>query len=91
MNRRQFFKTLAATAAGVAAVGVAPKVAVKGVPFKPNSAQAVIFDEFAEKTDYKLASEIWDATLKSLPPQQDPFRHIRLARYPYENQKTKTR
>jgi hypothetical protein len=26
MNRRQFFKTIAATAAGVVAVGVAPKV-----------------------------------------------------------------
>lgn len=44
MNRRQFFKTLAATAAGVAAVGVVPRVVgakaeplrvltYKGVPF----------------------------------------------------------
>lgn len=29
MNRRQFFKTLAATTAGVVAVGVAPRVAGK--------------------------------------------------------------
>ncbi len=44
MNRRQFFKTLAATAAGVVAVGVAPRVVGgdKKVPFKPNRAQKLI-------------------------------------------------
>ena len=52
MNRRQFFKTVAATLAAGTAVVVVPAVVAKTakvVPFKPNQAQAVIFDEFAGK------------------------------------------
>ena len=42
-TRRQFFKTIAATAAGVVAVGVAPAVVkAKSVSFKPNQAQEAI-------------------------------------------------
>lgn len=56
-TRRQFFKTIAATAAGVVAVGVAPRVVkrsgwknrVEGVLINPNPAQAMILDEFAKK------------------------------------------
>lgn len=51
MNRRQFFKTLAATAAGVVAVGVAPAAEVVGketieIRFKPNPAQKLIVGQW---------------------------------------------
>lgn len=47
MNRRQFFKTVAATVAGVVAVGVAPRVIQGGekrsILFKPNPVQRKLF------------------------------------------------
>lgn len=45
-TRRQFFKTLATTVAGVVAVGVAPRVVAKKlVPFKPNLMQETIISK----------------------------------------------
>jgi hypothetical protein len=42
-TRRQFLKTVAATAAGVTAAVVAPSVGKEPVPFKPNPVQQQIF------------------------------------------------
>ncbi len=69
-TRRQFFKTVAATAAGVVAVGVAPRVVAKepevGVG---NRAKHLVFGDpgvgksFAWKTYYADHNDNIDATL----------------------------
>jgi len=49
-TRRQFFKTLAATAASVVAVGVAPRVVgKKRVPFKLNPIQETIISKSGQQ------------------------------------------
>jgi len=82
MNRRQFFRTVAATAASVVAVGVAPRVVAKRVPFKPNPAQAVILDKFP---GYVLIHSV------AQKPQKWYFSRVHKSWAEYEIEETKTR
>ena len=80
MNRRQFFKTLAATAAGVAAVGVVPRVVgasdmsvviANGIDCGAPLRWEKYYKDYPELDqeqikEFEAAADIWAATLKNI-------------------------